>query len=582
MSRTATPMTTARDSSTLAEVTLLRTDAGVPGPLAPGAGVRRRADISRATRQWLADLWAGTGAPDRGLALACTGSLARQESGPLSDLDLIVLHDPSVKPAVVGPVAERLWYPIWDSGLSLDHSVRSVKQCRQVASADLNVAGAMLDLAPVAGDAELVRKAVRQLAEDWRANARKRLPELLAHIEERHQRFGELAQMLEPDLKEASGGLRDMSVLRAMTASWLADRPHGAVDEAYSFLLDVRDALQFVTGRPRNVLVKQDQTEVATRLGFGDADELLSRIGTSARRVSTATFETLRRASQSQRMRTGRRGPRRPELVPLHPGLYAHDGEVVMGPARGGTAEDGVLLPFRAAETSARTQLPLSPVTARKLAELPAPPTPWPAPARRLFSQFLAGPGLLDTWNTLDLAGVIDLWLPEWAAIRDRPQRSPLHRHTVDRHSLETVLEATKLADHVPRPDLLLVGALLHDLGKRPHVPDHSAEGARLLRPVTTRMGWPAEDARTLEILVAEHLTLMALATGRDPDDPSTTHRLAHVVEHRPGTLRLLAALSEADARAAGPRTWTTVRASLMKDLKARTIALIERGDSVA
>lgn len=568
--------------TTLADVLDVRTGAGTRGLLAPGAGLRRRADISRTTGLWLGDLWRTIGGPDHGLALACTGSLARQESGPLSDLDLIVLHDSSVKPAEVARLAERLWYPIWDSGLGLDHSVRSVKQCRQVASGDLNVAGALLDLAPLAGDTDLVRRAVRQLAEDWRANARKRLPEVLTHIAERHDRFGELAQMLEPDLKEAKGGLRDMSVLRAMTASWLADRPHGAVDEAYGFLLDARDVLQLVAGRPRNVLVANDRAEVAARLGFSDPDELLSRIGTASRRVSGATDDTLRRAGQSQRMRLSRRGPRRPELVPLKPGIYAHDGEVVLGPLRGGTAADEILLPFRAAATSAREQLPLSPVTARRLAELPPPPEPWPESARTEFVALLAGPGLAATWDTLDLAGVIDVWLPEWAAIRDRPQHNPLHRHTVDRHSLEAVVEASKLRDKVSRPDLLLTGALLHDLGKRPRVADHSEEGARIIRPVTERMGWAASDAHTLTVLVAEHLTLMSLATGRDPTDPATAHRLAEVVEHRPATLRLLAALTEADARSAGPRTWTTVRASLMKDLVARTMAVMECGDSAA
>ncbi|MDO5501169.1 MAG: HD domain-containing protein [Propionibacteriaceae bacterium] len=569
-------MTTASAHAALAEVIRIRNDTGAQDPV-PGAGVRCRTALADAIRRWLTELWHTTGAPGRGVALACSGSLARQETGPRSDLDLIVLHEPRMPAKEVARIAELLWYPIWDSAIALDHSVRSLKQCRQIASGDLNVAGAMLDLSPIAGDTDLVRRAAKQLGEDWRANARTRLPELLAHIEERHERFGELAQMLEPDLKEAKGGLRDMSVLRAMTASWLADRPHGAVDEAHTFLLDVRDTLQRVTGRQRSVLTQHDQAEVGQRLGFDDPDDLLSRLGTAARRLSTATAETLRRAGQSQRGRLARRGPRRPELVPLHPGLYAHDGELVLGPIRGGSTEDHVLLPWRAAAVSSIQDLPLSPVTARKLVEWPAPDTPWPEKARSLFVDILRGPGLLHTWNSLDLGGVIDLWLPEWVAIRDRPQHNPLHRHTVDRHSLEAVLEATRLVDRVSRPDLLLVGALLHDLGKRPNVADHSAEGARIVRPIVERMGWSPADRRLLELLVAEHLTLMALATGRDPADPATAHRLAGVIGHDPCTLRLLAALTEADARSAGPRAWSTVRSSLMKDLVARTAAHLDR-----
>ena len=541
------------------------------------AGSTERAERSRRTTGWLAELWAGVDAPTEGVALACTGSLARREPGPQSDLDLIVLHAPGIDPGRVAAIADGIWYPIWDSGTALDHAVRSIKQCRQVAAADLNVAGALLELSPVAGDAELVRRAVRQLAEDWRANARKRLPELVLQITARHELSGELAQLLEPDLKEAKGGLRDMSILRAMTGSWLADRPHGAVDAAYHLLLDVRDTLQEVTGRPRNLLTLNDQDEVADRLGLADADELLTRVGHAARQISAATDATLRRAGQSQRARLARRGPRRPELTPLHPGLYAHDGELVLGPVRGGPPDADELVPLRAAALSATRELPLAPVTARKLAELPAPVAPWSAEARELLVELLSGPGLLHTWNALDLAGVIDGWLPEWAGIRDRPQRNPLHRHAVDRHSLATVLEAQQLVGRVQRPDLLLLAALLHDIGKRAGAADHSSEGARLVRGVAQRLGLPGAEAGLLELLVGEHLTLMALATGRDTTDPATAAQLGHRVREDPETLRLLAALTEADSRAAGPRTWTSGRASLARDLTHRTLALLER-----
>lgn len=573
-------MTTGSARSALAEVLTLRL--GADRREIPEVGVRRRATLSAAVRRWLGELWAGAGVDGDGVALACSGSLARQETGPCSDLDLIVLHDTGHSSGEVARIAERLWYPIWDSGISLDHSVRSVKQCRQVASADLNVAGALLDLAPIAGDADLVRRAAKQLGEDWRANARKRLPEIIQHVQARHERFGELAQMLEPDLKEAKGGLRDMSVLRTLTSSWLADRPHGAVDDAYVCLLDVRDALQSVTRRSRNVLAQNDQDEVAHRLGCVDADHLLSRIGTQSRRISAATDETLRRAGQSQRGRLSRRGPRRADLVPLGPGLYAHDGEVVLAAVRSSDGQDHRILPLRAAATASRTDLRLSPVTARKLAGFAAPPEPWPAAARRHFVTMLTGPGLLHTWTSLDLAGVIDLWLPEWAAIRDRPQRNPLHRHTVDRHSLEAVHEAVKLADKVDRADLLLVAALLHDLGKRHAAVDHCVEGARLIAPIATRMGWPPEDQSTLRTLVAHHLTVMTLATKHDPTASGTAQRLAAAVAGDAATLRLLAALTEADARSAGPRTWTAGRASLMRDLVARTLALISRGAGAA
>ena len=158
-----------------------------------------------------------------------------------------------------------------------------------------------------------------------------------------------------------------MSILRALTAAWLADRPHGQVDTAYSTLLDARDALHVVTGRGRDRLGLEDHDMVAELLGHPDADTMLSVVGTAARTVSYAMDGTVRRAAQSQRARTLRVGPRRPALKTLGFGLFEHDGEVVLGghldPAR------DPFLVLRAAVAAARRGLPLAPATLTNLAE---------------------------------------------------------------------------------------------------------------------------------------------------------------------------------------------------------------------
>lgn len=540
----------------------------------PAAGPAARAAAAQQILSRLTEHWRSINVPARGVALACTGSLARREAGPLSDLDLVVLHDKSVKPAAVHALAEQLWYPIWDSGVALDHAVRSVAECREVANADLSVAGAMLDLSPIVGDEKLIAQATKILAEDWRANTRRRLPEVEAAVAERHERFGDMAQMLEPDLKEAKGGLRDMSVLRTLTASWLADRPHGAVDVAYQRLLDLRDGLQVESRRPRNLLTMGDQDGLAERFGAADADELLARTARISRIIASALDDTLRRARQSQRARF-RNGPRRPDLRLLRTGLYANDGELVLG--RG--AEPGPLLALRAAATATEQNLPLSPTTARKLGELPELETPWPGDARALFVEMLAGSGLQVVWNALDLSGVVTGWIPDWEGIRDRPQRNALHRHTVDRHSIQAVLETHRLLDAVERPDLLLVAALLHDIGKArgrdfPGASEgHSGIGAELTARIAPALGFEPEDADRIVLLVREHLTLMEFATGRDIADPATTREMAERVHWDESNLDLLAALTEADARAAGPRAWSSGRAALMRELVERTRA---------
>ncbi|WP_226344582.1 [protein-PII] uridylyltransferase [Agilicoccus flavus] len=550
--------------------------AGLHDLARPGAGSRRRAALTELTTRALQRAWTGCGAPADGVALAAVGSLARGDGGPMSDLDLILLHDGRLPDERLGELAERLWYPLWDSGVRLDHSVRTVAECRAVAREDLVAAVGLLDLRHLAGDPVLVAGARPSLARDWRADARTRLPELVSAVGERHTRHGELADLLEPDLKEARGGLRDLTIVSALTAAWLADAPRGAVDAARERLLDVRDALHLATGRGRERLVAQDRDAVAALLGYSGGDDLLRDVAESGRAAADALDATLRRAGQAQRARALRVGPRRPALTPLGHGLSEHDGEIVLG-ARTDPAADP-LLALRAARASARTGLPLSPATTHNLAtQVPKLPRPWPPAARDLLGDVLAaGEGLATTWESLTLAGVVEAWIPAWSGIRSRPQHNPVHRHTVDRHSVQTAIATRPLLADVRRPDLLVLAALLHDVGKAYGTDDHALLGAEPARESALALGFDAADADVVALLVAEHLTLVDLATRRDPDDPRTVDLLCEAVRHDPDVLELLRALTEADARAAGPAAWSTWRARLVDELTGAARACLE------
>jgi [protein-PII] uridylyltransferase len=540
------------------------------GFAAPGAGPERRLAMAELGRTWIMDVWnaATRGARPGGVALASVGSVARGDAGPLSDFDLVLLHDGrSLSTKEITSLADRIWYPIWDGGAKLDHSVRTVNQCRTVAAGDLSAAIGLLDLELVAGDEQVVAAARSTVGHDWRSNARRRLPELIESLEARHRRHGDLAQTIEPDLKEARGGLRDMTVLRALTSAWLADRPHGQVDAAYGTLLDTRDALHMVTGRGRDRLGLEEQDAVAALLGHPDADAMLVDVSNAARTLSYAINGTVRRASQSQRARALRVGPRRPVLKPLGFGLFEHDGEVVLGAHLDPSGDP--LLVLRAAVAAARCGLPLSPATLANLAaHSPALPVPWTPLARSLFVDLLAaGPGLITVWEGLDLAGLIDSWLPEWAAVRSRPQRNAVHRHTVDRHLIETVVQATGLMRDVERPDLLLLAALLHDIGKIAGAHDHSVVGAPLAAAAARRMGLDDAEVEVVELLTREHLTLIDLATRRDPADRATISAVTDAVAGRRDVLEMLRAVTEADAGAVGAAAWTDWRAKLLEDL---------------
>ncbi len=546
------------------------------GPVGPARRLAMTSTVERALgRAWV---MAAGDEPPLGVCLAVVGSVARGETGPASDIDLVLVHDGRRPNAEIAALADRLWYPLWDSGSRIDHSVRTPAQCREVAAADTSAGIGLLDLRPIAGDHDIAIRTRAQLLADWRAGIRRRLPDLLDVLSERLDRFGEIANRLEPDLKEARGGLRDITVLRALAASWATDRPHGDVDMAHVQLLDVRDALHTVTGRGVDRLLLADQDAVAVAAGVNDADELLIQVAQAGRTVAQAVDITIRHARQSMpSRRLGiRRGRRRPLLRPLGGGVVEHDGEVVLGSGVRPGADP--VLALATAARAVRAGLPISPVTVEHLtADSPPLPDPWPDAAREAFVDLLGGgEQLIQVWESLDLAGITSAWIPEWAGVRNRPQRNAIHRHTVDRHLIQTVVEASRQLRNVGRADLLLVTALLHDIGKLPDVQDHSLIGAPMAARIARRMGFAEDDVHVVHRLVREHLTLAELATRRDPDDPRTVAALVEAVDGRDDVLDLLRALTESDATAAGGVAWTPWRAQLVDDLVRRARSALQ------
>ena len=426
-----------------------------------------------------------------GVALVAVGGYGRKELLPGSDLDVLMLHDGRDG---IARIADRIWYPVWDSGAHLDHAVRTVPQARRVARSDLKVALGLLNARHVAGDADLTTRLREVALEDWRSNARTRLAELKELHEERTRLHGELAFLLEPDLKESRGGQRDVHAIQAIAAAWVAPAPGPKVRAAYEQILDARHVLHEVTGRRLDRLVLEEQDEVARTLGLLDGDALLRQLAGAGRTVAYAVDHAFRQADRAGgrralgvRMRRGK-----PDRRPLADGVVEQDGEVVLARAavprhRPGAGAAGRRR-GRAGRPAARA------ARAGPAGRVPAAAGPVAADARNALLALLgAGASAIAVWEALDQEGLLATLIPDWDRVRNRPQRNPLHRFTVDRHLVECAANAAALARDVSRPDLLLLAALLHDIGKG-WPGDHSVSGEVVARDVCKRVGLSEAD----------------------------------------------------------------------------------------
>jgi [protein-PII] uridylyltransferase len=544
-----------------------------------------RARRAAETDRWLTSLLGS----ETSVALVAVGGYGRRELLPGSDLDVLLLH---AGRADISALADRIWYPIWDSGTRLDHAVRTPREGREVARGDLRAALGLLHARHVAGDPELTAGLRHGVLADWRAAAGTRLAELQALHTERARRSGELAFLLEPDLKEARGGLRDANAIHAVAAAWVAPGPGPRVRAAHEFILDTRHALHEVTGRPADRLVMQEQDEVARVLELAGADALLGRLAAAGRTVAYALDQSFRQAQRGRGSRPGTGRPR-PGLAPglprsglarrgpppvsahrrpLAEGLVEQDGEVVL--ARSADPATDPVLPLRAAAAAAQAGLALAPRALARLAGCPPLPVPWPAEARDALAALLgAGQAAIGVWEALDQEELITRLLPDWERVRNRPQRNPLHTFTVDRHLVETAARAAALTRTVARPDLLLIAALLHDIGKG-WPGDHRLTGEVLARDTAARLGLGAGEADLVARAVRHHLLLPQTATRRDLDDPVTVAQVVRAVGGRP-LLELLHALAIADGQATGPAAWNDWKAGLVSELVRRAGAAL-------
>ncbi len=533
---------------------------------------------------WFRSAFAALGDPS-GVAVVALGGYGRRLQLPRSDIDVMLLHD-AIPPVDLAATAEHLSYPLWDEGFAVGLVVRSPDECAAVAGERLDTLTALLDGRHVAGDEAFAGSVVASVRSSVRSRPSVLVGLIDADAERRLDRFGSAAHTLEPDLKEGLGALRDVASIGWLAHS--AGAPLGAtglveagflrageaasVDAAEEFLVRARSAVHLATGKRTDRLLVDLQPEVAAGMGFTDEPRLLAADG-----LLRSTFEHAR------------------AVVHVTGAVRAR---LTRGPAATKAASEpldaaGVLAALGSA--AAASNLTYATLLDRLAAAAVPDPVRWDD---RVLEEFVglvrSGPSARDAFEVLDRLGLLPRYIPAWRDVRCRPQRDPYHRFTVDTHLVNSAVAVAMLLDAshdvaddrdpvgemvslVDHPTGLVMGALLHDIGKvgeGSHVQIGTSIAAAQLAP----MPLDPADRELAMFLVAEHLLLPDTATRRDLTDEDLLLDVAARIGS-PARLAALYLLARADAEATGPAAWTPWRRALVHELVAKLRRVFERGE---
>lgn len=499
-------------------------------------------------------------------ALVAVGGYGRGELSPQSDIDLVLIHQSKQS---MESVASAIWYPIWDAGLKLGHAVRTFDDHLELAKDDLDTATALLTARPIWGDEKLGAAVVDAGLKNWTKRKKRWRLELARRVHERQTNAGDVAYILEPDLKNGHGGIRDAHSLWWAECGGLVldEEDDAALNECYDVLLSARVALHLATERTGDTLRLEDQDAAAAAAGADSADAFMADIAAAARTIAWIADEAWGRVDK------GKGG------APLEvaPGVMYIDGEMELAIDADPSIDPTYIL--RIATAAARQRARIGRKSLDRLAEvLPEWPSRWPAGAiDKLVALLLEGHAAIDVLEALDQKGLLSRMLPEWEPVRSKPQRNAYHRFTVDRHLWEAAANASELVDMVSRPDLLVLGALFHDIGKG-YPGDHTEVGMEMMRELGPRMGLSDADTAVIITMIEQHLLLPDVAMRRDLSDPATLTYVAERVGNQE-VLELLHALTIADSKATGPSAWGSWKEQLVQELVERVSHVVGGGD---
>lgn len=539
-------------------------------------------------------------------AVVAQGGYGRGELNPYSDIDLLVLYPWKVTP-YVETIADAILYPLWDAGLQVGHALRNVRESARWAAREFKAKTAILDARYICGDDSVYADFDAAMREHvWSANQSDFVKEKMAESVERHQRAGDTIYLLQPQLKDGKGGLRDLHTalwmakvrfrvrtMRELVAcNVLSEAEVAELETALDFLFRVRNGMHLESESHQDLLTFELQEQLASDFGYGagpDAREAFMRAyyreATTANRVSEAVIH---RCVQSVEPYRGRLSVRT-----IADGMRIVRGELAVTGRSLFERDPGALVEvFRQAQ---RHEVELSEGT-REAVRQTAPALEAvrdDARVARAFRAIMRGRrGVAETVSAMHHLGVLKVLVPEFAHLECLISHDPFHIYTVDHHTLLAVSEIERLRDgafretaphltevvrELPQPELLMMGMLFHDIGKG-WADNHPARGAAMFHALGTRLGLHEDEIGATEFLVREHLTMSQLAQHRDIHDDrlvSDFCRNCGSVEN----LERLFVLTYADMRAVAPGVWNNWRAMLVTELYVRAREFFERGE---
>jgi [protein-PII] uridylyltransferase len=597
---------------------------------APGQGSAACRTIAEVYDRELAERFvAAAGGAE--LALVATGGWARRELAPCSDIDFIVLHDRDE--ALAKQVCDRLLYPLWDQRLAIGHSVREPRAVARLARDDLATATALLDARHIAGDRRLTTELLRATlgALSPGGNPNELIAALAAEKQARHARFGASLYLLEPNLKQGIGALRDLStalwcaqirwhpprpgegdpgtaeplIADLVTMGHLTRRQAQVLLGARDFQLRIRALVQLAARRRFDQLTFEIQEAIAPGL-YPDArphdGDVRSAVAPAVEALMRDYYLHARGVVQvADRLLESARVParRKPRIAQLDASFITFNGELAIRDPRLFVERPSEIVRLFRVAVGERLAVygHTRELAAEVIARDPAPLARDPLAARLLLDALVdtrddAQPSALEVMNQL---GVLSAMMPDWAPCVGRVQHDLYHVYTVDQHQLYALamqkrLARGELADEHPtaallwrgvqRPAPLFLATLLHDVGK-PLGKGHAEKGAVVAGGVARRFGMTEADAGLAEFLVRQHLTMSHLSQRRDLSDPEVIARFAERVGDDEHMVHLYL-LTVCDAAMTAPDNLTAWKADLLRDLMLRTRAVFRGGGPIA